>query len=158
MDSEISSIYGDRVRVRACGLCWHNDALLMVKHLGLAENDFWAPPGGGVDFGKTVAETLIREFDEETGIKIEPGRLLFIGEFVAPPLHAIELYFEVFYKSGDPKPGMDPEMSPDRQIIQEVDWLTQSQIMEKSHDTLHGVFRLCKTPKDLMNLTGIWKI
>ena len=35
------------------------------------DNDLWALPGGGHDIGEFVAETVVREVREETGIEVE---------------------------------------------------------------------------------------
>ncbi len=35
------------------------------------DNDLWALPGGGMDLGEYMAETVVREVLEETGIKVE---------------------------------------------------------------------------------------
>lgn len=35
------------------------------------DNDLWALPGGGHDIGECVAQTVIREVEEETGIRVE---------------------------------------------------------------------------------------
>jgi len=68
----------------------------MASHHSLGESGIlWAPPGGGMDFGQSVEENLTREFREETGLKVEVKRFLFINEFLAVPLHAVELFFEV---------------------------------------------------------------
>src|SRR6478735_2451882 len=91
--SEITQKYGNRVRLRACGLCWRGNALLMVNHKFLTSGDFWAPPGGGVEFGQPSQEALAREFKEETNVTIAAGSLLFTCEFIKPPLHAVELFF-----------------------------------------------------------------
>ncbi|MEV7403973.1 NUDIX domain-containing protein [Streptomyces sp. NPDC091267] len=42
---------------------------LLVIHK--TDNDLWALPGGGHDIGERIAETAVREVDEETGIKVE---------------------------------------------------------------------------------------
>lgn len=158
MESEINRIYGNRVRVRVCGLCWQNGKLLMVKHSGLNNLDFWAPPGGGVDFGKTLIETLVTEYQEECGISIEPGRLLFTCEFIQPPLHAIELFFEVFYTSGEVRKGFDPEMLPDQQIITDVKWMSSEEIAALPNESIHGIFQRCSSPEELLKMTGNWRI
>src|SRR5258706_6221691 len=101
MDQEISTLYGQRVRVRTCGLCWKNNHLLMVNHSSINDKNFWAPPGGGVEFGETAIEALVREFTEETAITVKVGEFKFVSEFLKEPLHAIELFFEVFYESGE---------------------------------------------------------
>ena len=62
MDPGVSKLYGDKVRVRICGLCWQKGELLMVNHRGLRAGDFWAPPGGGLEFGQSVGQFLQKEF------------------------------------------------------------------------------------------------
>ncbi|MFJ3527275.1 NUDIX hydrolase [Streptomyces sp. NPDC090132] len=46
-----------------------NDAgdLLMIHR---TDNDLWAIPGGGHDVGESIADTVVREVEEETGIKV----------------------------------------------------------------------------------------
>lgn len=153
MDTEIARIYGNRVRVRACGLCYDGDALLMVNHRALRKTDFWAPPGGGVDVGQSLEETLEREFLEETNLRIKAGRFAFGCEFIDPPLHAVELFFHVTRISGELQKGHDPEL----QIIQEVAFLTPAQLLGKPVEHLHGIFRFA-TDGRLQDLTGFYRI
>ncbi|MGW0933413.1 NUDIX domain-containing protein [Streptomyces sp. NBC_01463] len=42
---------------------------LLVIHK--TDNDLWALPGGGHDIGERIAETAVREVNEETGIEVE---------------------------------------------------------------------------------------
>jgi 8-oxo-dGTP diphosphatase len=110
MDKEVAKIYGDKVRVRACGICWEADRLLMVNHSSITPTNFWAPPGGGVEFGESIGDTLTKEFAEETGLKIKPGDFLFGCEFIKRPIHSIELFYSVTVHDGKLKTGHDPEM------------------------------------------------
>ena len=158
MDPSITTLYGKRIRVRACGLCWKDDSLLMVNHSGLHSANFWAPPGGGIEFGQTAEETLTREFEEETGIQVSVGRFLFVCEFIKEPLHAIELFFEVLHESGELMTGTDPELNNSHQIIQNVQWMPLSKIKDLPQDDLHGIFKLCREPRDLMNLNAYCRI
>ncbi|RYF50773.1 MAG: NUDIX domain-containing protein, partial [Cytophagaceae bacterium] len=115
---EVITLYGNRLRLRVCGLYCQKDQLLMVRHRGIGPTDtFWCPPGGGAQFGEAAPDALIREFAEETGLDVQVGELLFVNEFMQPPLHALELFFRVDALGGQLLAGTDPEMSPDGQII-----------------------------------------
>ena len=47
----------------------------------------YAIPGGHVEYGETIAEALIRELGEETGLTPTRYRLLRVGERIRPPLY-----------------------------------------------------------------------
>jgi 8-oxo-dGTP diphosphatase len=154
MTENVHELYGNRVRVRACGLLVQGDSLLMVNHRSLTNGGFWAPPGGGVDFGEPAIECLQREFLEETGLEIQVSNFLFAYEFIQLPLHAIELFFRVNLINGILMKGDDPEMKPHGQIIEDVKFLTWKQIKKMKPGAVHGVFRLVAEPADIAQLTG----
>jgi ADP-ribose pyrophosphatase YjhB (NUDIX family) len=37
------------------------------------DNDLWALPGGGMEFGESITDTVIREVHEETGLHVRPS-------------------------------------------------------------------------------------
>ncbi len=158
MNEQIDKLFGRRVRVRACGLYWEGDKLLLVNHSGLTKGNFWAPPGGGVEFGQSVREALKQEFVEETGLIIEPGEFRFAGEFIKEPLHAIELYFEVNRLSGKIRVGSDPEMGEDSQILSDIRLMPFTEVMRLPGDERHGLFDLFPTEESLKTASGYWKI
>jgi 8-oxo-dGTP diphosphatase len=158
LESEIVEKYGNRVRIRVCGLCWQGDHLLMVNHKHLTKGDFWAPPGGGLEFGESAHETLTREFQEETSLTIKPGKLLFTCEFINQSLHAIELFFEAAHEKGNVKIGKDPESTSSKQLIKDVRYLDFNSIMSIPADERHGIFRFVKTIDDLKKLNGFYRI
>ncbi|MFI8828605.1 NUDIX domain-containing protein [Streptomyces sp. NPDC053431] len=43
------------------------DRLLVIHK---TDNNLWALPGGGHDIGERIADTVVREVEEETGIKV----------------------------------------------------------------------------------------
>jgi 8-oxo-dGTP diphosphatase len=122
------------------------------------ENTFWVPPGGGVEFGESLEEALKREFVEETGLIIQVKEFRFVVEVLRPPLHAIELFFTVETESPETMIGYDPEMSPDTQIIQAVEFLRWEEIKALKSSQKHGIFSICHNPEELMKLTGHYKI
>jgi 8-oxo-dGTP diphosphatase len=158
MVPEIDQIYGNRVRVRACGICWDGDRVLVVNHQGLTDGDFWAPPGGGVEFGSSVPETIEREFREETGLEVVTGRHLCVFEYVNAPLHAVELFFEVEWRGGTLRTGSDPELPPDRQIITAARFMSFEELGTLKSAEKHGIFRMFSTPESLKTAYGYWKI
>lgn len=152
MENEIREVYGNRVRIRACGLCWQGDRLLLLNHRHLGPANFWSPPGGGIDFGQSAEETVVREFAEESGISVEVGTFRFAAEFIRPPLHAIELFFEVATLSGTPTVGTDPETH--LQLLTDAQFMTWSEIQQMPAHERHGIFSIVKSADDLRKLSG----
>lgn len=155
LDKSIQEIYGNRLRVRVCGLCRQNGQILMVDHAGLREGSFWAPPGGGMELGQSAVETLEREFLEETGLSITVGPLRFVTEFIHPPLHAIELFYEVTVSGGTLLTGSDPELPS---TIREVRFLSTSEIDAIPTKAKHGAFGLVPTSGRIGELNGYFRI
>lgn len=152
---EIINTYGNKIRVRVCGLLFRNSEILLVKHLTIGKNKFfYAPPGGGIDFGESAEESLIREFYEETGLIVRIKSFLLTHEYLEPPLHAIELFFEVEEIGGTLSLGKDPEMGLENQIIKEVKFWSLSEIKKNDPGLFHNIFRLAKTNTELLNLKG----
>ena len=154
METEIAAIYGGKVRVRACGLCLAEGKILLINHKMRFNRDFWAPPGGGVEFGHSLRSTVEREFMEETGLSVAAGDFLFGCEFIQDPLHAVELFFEVRTLSGQLGIGKDPEL----QIIRDVRFMDDNEISRIDPENLHGIFRVARTINDLMSLKGFYTI
>ena len=152
---QVATVFGNRFRIRVCGLCRDGDRLLMVRHRGIGENDtFWCPPGGGAQFGELIPDALRREFDEETGLIVEVGKLLFVNEFMAEPLHALELFFVVDIIGGELRLGSDPEMDADGQLIADVRWLTFGEIKAHPPADVHSLFSRCQSLDDVYRLSG----
>ena len=153
--------YGNKLRVRVCGLCIENRKILLVNHQSLSkQGDFWSPPGGGMDYGQSAHENLKREFLEETGLNIEVERFLFVHEYLAPPLHAIELMFSVRRINGELQTGFDPEMNGDDQIIQNVRFIAEDELRCLDQNTLHQMLRKVNSLEDLVKFQGYyrWKV
>lgn len=152
---ELLDLYGNRLRMRVCGICISDDRILMVRHKMVGpENVFWSPPGGGMQFGESAPQALLREFFEETGLTVEVGDMLFVNEFIAPPLHAVELFFQIKNVSGTLQTGLDPEFSEGNQIIQDVRFMDMSEIKTLPETQVHGLFKDCQTLHDLLSIRG----
>ena len=155
---KIQELYGEKLRVRVCGICLKDDQILLVHHKGLGKaNSLWAPPGGGMQYGESAHEALKREFLEETGLKIEVRRFLFVHEYLDPPLHGIELFFEVVVLGGELKTGIDPEMEGEEQLITQTDYQDLNLLKESAPDSLHFVLQKINDPKAILNQSGYFK-
>ncbi|AWV97400.1 NUDIX domain-containing protein [Arcticibacterium luteifluviistationis] len=125
---QVHQHYGNRIRVRTCGVLIQDQKILMLKHDGIGKKDyFWNVPGGGLEKGENLVKGLEREFLEETGLKIEVKKLLCLNQYIVPPLHAIEYYFLVEKVAGNAKLGHDPEMVS---ILSELNWFNQNDFMD----------------------------
>ena len=85
-----------RPRVRVAGILIEDDKILLIEHLK-KDKRYWLVPGGGVDWGESTAEALIREYNEETNLDISVEKFLFLSETIAPDKqkHVINLYFQI---------------------------------------------------------------
>ena len=156
MSNSVHEKFGKKLRVRVCGICCRTEGILLVNHK-ISGTDFWAPPGGGLEFGESVEDCLKREFLEETGLQIEVKELTIVNEFLKPPLHAIELFFRVFETGGVLKKGFDPEMG-DSQIISEAQFFPWEDIKRMKPEHLHGIFKKVKNPEDFRAWNGHFKL
>lgn len=148
-----TAAYANKLRSRVCGICIQDDKLLLVRHGSTVNNNaFWAPPGGGIQYGETMQACLKRELQEETGLEVKVERFLFVNEFLQPPLHAIEFFFEAKIIGGTMKTGADPEAAEGEQLIEHVQWLTIKELQAIPFQDKHRALQLLLCFDDLLGL------
>lgn len=88
-----------------------DERLLMVRRGHGPAAGYWAVPGGRVEPGETLAEAVVREMLEETGIEGVCGRLIGVLEVMPDATtgdHFVILDFEVtILESTEPRAGDD---------------------------------------------------
>ena len=88
---------GARFTYRVAGVAVQDGQVLL--QYAPDEGGFWFLPGGRVEMGEPAAVALLREMQEELGVTVEVGRLLWVVEdfyeFLGTPHHALALVFAI---------------------------------------------------------------
>jgi len=92
------------VALRCSSIVFADHSLLLVHRLA---QDDWVLPGGRPRASEGVAACARREVREETGLSIDPGRVVFVLETIAP---AGERLVELVFLSPD-RPRLRPQAS-----------------------------------------------
>jgi mutator protein MutT len=87
------------------------------------ERGLWEFPGGSVEFGERMSDTLKREMREEFGIEIEVGEMLDVVDHILPSegQHWVSPSFICKIASGEPR-IMEPEKCSD------IGWFSMDEI------------------------------
>lgn len=76
------------VRLSVSAVVWRSDARRDLLLMQRSDNALWGLPGGYVEPGESIVTAAAREVYEETGVRIEVGRL--IGVYSDPAIQVIE--------------------------------------------------------------------
>jgi ADP-ribose pyrophosphatase YjhB (NUDIX family) len=83
------------MRIRVSAVAVESGSVLTIR-FNYAGLDVFALPGGGVERGEPVLDALVREWRDELGFRITPGRLLLVGDAPGSKRHprTLHLVFE----------------------------------------------------------------
>lgn len=79
------------MRVRVTGVVIEDGQILLLNQDTDSGRSF-SLPGGKLEDGETLAGALVREMKEETGLDVEPGRLLYVCDHL--PAKVVHMTFE----------------------------------------------------------------
>jgi ADP-ribose pyrophosphatase YjhB (NUDIX family) len=116
----------------------HNNQLLLVKRAVEPAKGTWCLPGGFVEIDESIEGAVLRELEEETGIKGEIGRLVDFFSQQGPHYGAIVLFgYLVTMIGGTMKAGYDAEAVDffDRDTLPPIAFLSHQRLIEK---TMHS--------------------
>lgn len=106
------NVVSRRPRIRVAVALVEEGRVLLVRHVK-GDRTYWLLPGGGLEFGESLADGARREMLEETGIVVEVGNLLFAAETLPPnrSRHLIHLVFAARRAGGVLKVGEEPRLA-----------------------------------------------
>jgi ADP-ribose pyrophosphatase YjhB (NUDIX family) len=82
-----------------------HDGNLLVIHRNKFGQEYYTLPGGGIDPGESAEQALMREMEEETGIRVKIERLIYVEE-AGNPFGTQYVYLCTFL-------GGEPALHPD---------------------------------------------
>jgi len=99
-------------RIRVAPIVVRDHALLLVRHVK-GDRTYWLLPGGGVDYGETLGEALLREIKEETNLDTELGELVMVNDSIPPDghRHVVNLYFTARVTGGELRKGAESNLA-----------------------------------------------
>lgn len=104
---------GRFTRIAAYGLITAADRILLCRLSATVRTHrgYWTLPGGGLDFGETPVDAMIREVKEETGLDVVQDTLLDIDSICTPgrsgPMHSIRIVYRARVVGGALRPESD---------------------------------------------------
>ena len=87
-----------RPRTRVAVVLNEREILLVKNWLG---HQRWTLPGGGIKRGEKPVEAAVRELWEETGLRLNPAELVFLGHMTNPEPPKAVMAFRVDLKDLD---------------------------------------------------------
>lgn len=114
-----------------------NDAILLGRRAAAASYPgLWCIPCGYVEYDEDIRDAAKREFLEETGLVIEPGKVYAVlSNFHNPAVHTVGVWFEAKVVGGALCPGDD---------LDRVDYFPLDSMPDLAFPTDHDVIRMLR--------------
>jgi len=90
------------IRIGAGGIILDRGMIVLVKH-GAEQHgkDFLVGPGGHVENGESIPSAVVREVKEETGLIVNPLKILFIEDMMSSQSRVIKIWYLCSIRSGN---------------------------------------------------------
>ncbi len=117
-------------RIRGAGIAIRDNKILLVKHCCNGD-EFWVPAGGGLEAqDNSTSNAAVREYYEETGLKVTVGPLIYIREFHEKQrdCYHLEMFYLIDSLSGDITMKNLKGLGGDEFDIKAVEWIHRDDI------------------------------
>jgi len=112
-----------KIRVSASGIIFNENKVLLVRCQD-AKSNFLLGPGGGVLPEEDLHTGLKREVFEETGLHVNPGKILLIEDLLASKYRVIKIWFLCTLVGGQISKTEEAKIEG----ITEVGWFSKDQL------------------------------
>lgn len=142
-------------RIRVAALVQREGKALFVEHAKEGRR-YWMLPGGGLQYGETLAEALVREVREETGLEVRPGLLVLAHDSISPDLHRhiVNLVFTADIVGGHLHVGEDARVCA--AAFLSLDVFDHEELRPDIRDELRGIIEVRVSPY-ARYLGNIWR-
>lgn len=114
-------------RIRVAAILPINNGYAFMHRKNVIKNkdfqDYYTFPGGGLEEGETPEEGVIREVEEEFGIKIEVKKKLY--EIESKEFNQTEMFFLCQYVSGKFGTGTGPEFDNNPEYVEYGEYIPE---------------------------------
>lgn len=83
--------------------------MLLIKRGHEPNKGLWAVPGGKVELGESLKDAAAREVSEETGLDVEIGNVVWVGEHISDTHHMVLIDFVAQVVGGELEAADDAE-------------------------------------------------
>lgn len=124
------------VRAGAAAVIQNDEGKLLLVRRGVFPKGIWVFPGGGIEYGESAEQTVIREIKEEVGLDIKPVKLIKVLEMILPKINTHRIIFFYLAKAV----GGEVKLTSD---IDEIKWVLPKEIskLENLGDTVMPILK-----------------
>ncbi|MFH0898533.1 MAG: NUDIX domain-containing protein [bacterium] len=80
-------------RIAAAAIVMQHRKVLLVRYHNKDGNNFLVGPGGGIHVEESLPQAVVREVKEETGIEVQPSKMLFVEDLLSERYRMIKIWF-----------------------------------------------------------------